>query len=116
MIAMNKRVLVTGACGSVGSALVQRLLDAEFTVCAFDQSEDGLFRLDQEFIDRRDRLRLFLGDVRDRERLELAMEGVNTVFHCAALKHVYLSEYNPFDADKYHWYSQRYSGISFSRG
>ncbi len=98
MILMNKRVLITGACGSVGSALVQRLLDEGFTVCAFDQSEDGLFKLDQEFNDRSDQLRLFLGDVRDRERLELAMEEVNTVFHCAALKHVYLSEYNPFEA------------------
>ncbi|MEI8373575.1 MAG: SDR family NAD(P)-dependent oxidoreductase [Planctomycetota bacterium] len=93
------RVLVTGACGSVGSALVQRLLDEDHVVCAFDQSEDGLFRLDQEFKDRgRDRLRLFVGNVRDEIRLRRAMEGVAIVFHCAALKHVYLSEYNPFEA------------------
>ncbi len=99
MNSSNSRILVTGACGSVGTALVHRLLDDGHTVCAFDQSEDGLFRLDQEQKDRGgDRLRLFLGNVRDEVRLRRAMEGVNTVFHCAALKHVYLSEYNPFEA------------------
>lgn len=94
----NSRVLVTGACGSVGSALVRRLLDLGHTVCAFDQSEDGLFELDQEFQDGGGRLRLFLGNVRDEARVRRAMEGVKVVFHCAALKHVYLSEYNPFEA------------------
>nr|MBI1232834.1 SDR family NAD(P)-dependent oxidoreductase [Cytophagales bacterium] len=98
-ISKNSRVLVTGACGSVGSALVARLLEEGHTVCAFDQSEDGLFHLDQTFKDKHDnRLRLFLGNVRDEARLRRAMEGVNIVFHCAALKHVYLSEYNPFEA------------------
>ncbi len=98
MIQANSRILVTGACGSVGSALVQRLLDEGHTVCAFDQSEDGLFKLDQELKDRGGRLRSFLGNVRDKDRLRRAMEGVKVVFHCAALKHVYLSEYNPFEA------------------
>jgi len=94
----NSRVLVTGACGSVGSALVARLLNDGHTVCAFDQSEDGLFKLDQEVKDEGDRLRLFLGNVRDEDRIRRAMDGVRIVFHCAALKHVYLSEYNPFEA------------------
>ena len=98
MIPANSRVLVTGACGSVGSALVQRLLDDGHTVCAFDQSEDGLFKLDQELKDGGGRLRLFLGNVRDEDRVRRAMDGVRIVFHCAALKHVYLSEYNPFEA------------------
>lgn len=99
MIPPNSRILVTGACGSVGSALAQRLLDDGHTVCAFDQSEDGLFKLDQELNGRsNERLRLFLGNVRDEMRLRRAMEGVKLVFHCAALKHVYLSEYNPFEA------------------
>jgi UDP-N-acetylglucosamine 4,6-dehydratase len=90
------RVLVTGACGSIGSALVRRLLEDGHTVCAFDQNEDGLFNLDQTL--QSNRLRLFLGNVRDKTRLRRAMEGVNIVFHCAALKHVHLSEYNPFEA------------------
>lgn len=97
-IPANSRILVTGACGSVGSALVRRLLEDGHTVCAFDQSEDGLFRMDQEFKDKGSRLRLFLGNVRDEDRVLRAMDGVRIVFHCAALKHVYLSEYNPFEA------------------
>jgi FlaA1/EpsC-like NDP-sugar epimerase len=98
MVPAISRVLVTGACGSVGSALVRRLLDDGHTVCAFDQSEDGLFKLEQELKDGCSRLRLFLGTVRDEDRLRRAMDGVKIVFHCAALKHVYLSEYNPFEA------------------
>lgn len=95
----NSRVLVTGACGSVGTALVRRLLQEGHTVCAFDQSEDGLFRLDQEFkTSFGGRLRSFLGNIRDANRLGSAFEGVRLVFHCAALKHVYISEYNPFEA------------------
>lgn len=94
----NSRVLVTGACGSVGSALVRRLLEEGHTVCAFDQNEDGLFQLEQELRDGGGRLRLFLGSVRDEDRLIRAMDGVKIVFHCAALKHVSFSEYNPFEA------------------
>jgi UDP-N-acetylglucosamine 4,6-dehydratase/5-epimerase len=97
-IPANSRILVTGACGSVGSALVRRLLKDGHTVCAFDQSEDGLFNLENELKDGSTRLRLFLGTVRDEDRLRRAMEGVKIVFHCAALKHVSLSEYNPFEA------------------
>src|SRR5688500_8413852 len=80
----KSRVLITGACGSVGSALVRRLLGEGRTICAFDQSEDGLFRLDQELQGGQGRLRLFLGNVRDEDRLLRAMDGVDIVFHCAA--------------------------------
>jgi UDP-N-acetylglucosamine 4,6-dehydratase/5-epimerase len=93
------RILVTGACGSIGSKIVERLLIDGHTVCAFDQSEDGLFKLDQKFNSKfGTNLKMFIGSVRDKERLNRAFEGVNIVFHCAALKHVYLSEYNPFEA------------------
>ena len=95
----NSRILVTGACGSIGSALVRRLLVEGHTVCAFDQSEDGLFNLDQVLQGVADgRLRSFLGNVRDENRLRRAFEGVSTIIHCAALKHVSISEYNPFEA------------------
>lgn len=97
-LARGTRILVTGACGSVGTALVRKLLGDGHTVCAFDQNEDGLFRLDQELEDGGGRLRLFLGNIRDEDRLRRAMDGVDVVFHCAALKHVYFSEYNPFEA------------------
>lgn len=99
MILSNLRVLVTGATGSVGSALVRRLLANGNTVCAFDQNEDGLFNLDQQLKDvAGGRLRPFLGNIRDEARLRRAFDGVKNVFHCAALKHVYISEYNPFEA------------------
>jgi UDP-N-acetylglucosamine 4,6-dehydratase/5-epimerase len=97
----NCRVLITGACGSIGSSLVLKLLKAGNVVCAYDQSEDGLFKLDQKFKSNyKDNLKLFVGDVRDANRLSNALEEVDIVFHCAALKHVYLSEYNPFEAMK----------------
>jgi len=99
MAADNYRVLVTGACGSIGSGMVERLLNDGHVVCAFDQSEDGLFNLDQKFKSKyKDNLKLFVGSIRDEDRLNRALEGVDVVFHCAALKHVYLSEYNPFEA------------------
>lgn len=99
MASKKSRILVTGACGSIGSALIQKLLEDGNIVCAFDQSEDGLFKLDQKF--RRNyanNIKLFIGSIRDEARLYKALEGVDIVYHCAALKHVYLSEYNPFEA------------------
>ena len=101
MIKDKSRILVTGACGSIGSGLVERLLGNGHVVWAFDQSEDGLFNLDRKLKDKYNgNLKLFIGSVRDKNRLSLALEGVDTVFHCAAIKHVYLSEYNPFEAVK----------------
>ncbi len=99
MIKKISRILITGACGSVGSALIKRLLAEGHIVCAFDNSENGLFLLDQLLkYQYPDTYKSFLGDVRSEERLQLAMNGVDVVFHCAALKHVYISEYNPFEA------------------
>ena len=70
----NKRVLVTGACGSIGSSLVEKMLLQGCVVCAFDQNEDGLFQLDQKYKSNfGDQLRFFLGSVRDGDRLEKAM-------------------------------------------
>lgn len=101
MISKSDRVLITGACGSVGSELVIKLLKIGCTVCAFDNSEDRLFKLDQE-LDKsfKSQIRLFFGDIRDFDRLNMAFAGIDIVFHCAALKHVYLSEYNPFETIK----------------
>jgi UDP-N-acetylglucosamine 4,6-dehydratase/5-epimerase len=95
-----KRILVTGACGSIGKALVLKLLEGGNKVCAFDNNEDGLFHLMKEHYSFALNLKIFVGDVRDIERLEQAMDGVEEVYHCAALKHVELSEYNPFEALK----------------
>ena len=94
----NSRILITGACGSIGSSLLDFLLRSGNTICAFDQSEDGLFSLDQTYNPKYSKkLKLFMGNIRDKERLTRAIENVDIVFHCAAQKHVFLSEYNPFE-------------------
>lgn len=95
----GKTVLVTGGVGSIGSYLVQELLKYEpKTVRVLDNNETGLFDLEQAL--QSDRIRLLVGDIRDKERLTVAMEGVDIVFHAAALKHVPLCEFNPYDAVK----------------
>ncbi len=95
-----KRFLITGAAGSVGRALVRRLVMLGHTVCAFDNSEDGMFNLKKEYetSDYAKLLRYFLGDIRDKQRLVTSLEGVDVVIHCAALKHVEMSELNPIEA------------------
>ena len=94
----DSRILITGACGSIGASLLDSLLRSGNTVCAFDQSEDGLFNLDQTYNPKySEKLRLFMGNVRDKERLTRAIENIDIIFHCAAQKHVFLSEYNPFE-------------------
>jgi len=95
----GKTVLVTGGVGSIGSYLVKELLKYEpKSVRVFDNNESGLFDLEQELDPRK--LRSFVGDIRDKDRLTMAMEDVDIVFHAAALKHVPLCEFNPFDAVK----------------
>jgi len=94
----DRNVLVTGGCGSIGSRLVDRVLeDDPAVVRVLDTDEAGLFELRKRF-EGDERLRYLLGDVRDRDRLGMALEGIDVVFHAAALKHVELTEYNPFEA------------------
>ncbi len=95
----NKTVLVTGGAGSIGSEVVRSLIPLNpSAIRVFDNNETGLFDLEQEL--NCEILRSFIGDIRDKERLERAMEDVDIVFHGAALKHVPLCEFNPFDAIK----------------
>ncbi len=95
----DKVILVTGATGSIGSEIVKKVLESEpKALRLLDNNETALFDLEQELKD--DRIRTLIGDIRDLERLKMAFEGVDFVFHAAALKHVSLCEYNPFDAVK----------------
>ncbi|MBA3768251.1 MAG: SDR family NAD(P)-dependent oxidoreductase, partial [Acidobacteria bacterium] len=92
----DKTVLVTGAAGSIGVALVEAILEAgAVAVRAFDSAESDLYELKEKF--RGLPLAPLLGSIRELERLRFAFDGVDIVFHAAALKHVGLGEYNPFE-------------------
>lgn len=94
----NKDILITGSCGSVGSEIVKQLLKySPKRIRIFDQNESAMFNLEQELKSNKN-IRYLIGNVRDKERLRWAIKGVDIVFHAAALKHVPLCEYNPYEA------------------
>ncbi|ACL03355.1 polysaccharide biosynthesis protein CapD [Desulfatibacillum aliphaticivorans] len=95
----GKRVLVTGACGTVGSELVRQLLEEHQVeeLIGLDNNESELFFLEQRF-QKNANGRFFLADVRDEHKLARKMRGVHAVFHAAAFKHVILCEKSPFEA------------------
>lgn len=95
----QKKILVTGGAGTVGRRIVYHLSQymepAEVRV--IDNNESELFFLDEDY--RSDqRVNCFIGDVRDRDKLILEMQGIDIVIHTAALKHVILCEKSPWDA------------------
>ena len=92
----NSSFLVTGGTGSFGKAFVQRLLQSNVRrVVIFSRDELKQYDMKAEFKD--DRLRFFVGDIRDSNRLDLALHGVDFVVHAAALKQVDTGEYNPME-------------------
>ncbi|MDP3507639.1 MAG: UDP-N-acetylglucosamine 4,6-dehydratase (inverting) [Candidatus Melainabacteria bacterium] len=93
----NSTVLITGGTGSFGKTLVKRLLatNPPKKLIIFSRDECKQYEIQQELQDRR--LRCFLGDIRDRDRLYRAFAGVDIVIHAAALKQVPAAEYNPFE-------------------
>jgi FlaA1/EpsC-like NDP-sugar epimerase len=96
----GKIVLVTGGTGSIGSEIVRQLLQTEAVqIRIYSRDEHKQYELRQE-LGNDSRLRFLLGDVRDKDRLDYAFRNVDICFHAAALKHVPLCEYNPFEAVK----------------
>lgn len=87
----NKTILITGAAGSLGSELVRVFADAGYRVRAMDINESGLSML------KRDNVRLLYGSIRDEDRVDFAMQGVDIVVHAAALKNLEITEYNVED-------------------
>ena len=97
----NKVILVTGGTGTFGHRLVRTLLDrySPRKVIVYSRDEQKHFEMNQQFPEN-PKLRYFIGDVRDRERLYRALDGVDIVVHAAAMKHVHLGEYNPMEVIK----------------
>jgi len=95
----GKKILITGGTGSLGTALVERLLSLDVEqIRIFSRNELKQVEADSKFSD--SRLRFLIGDIRELDRLIRATEDVDFVFHAAALKHVDKIEYNPFEAIK----------------
>ena len=95
----GKKILITGGTGSLGKSLTERLLTLDVdTIRIFSRNENKQITMASKFRDKR--LRFFIGDIRDYDRLTRALEDIDIVFHTAALKHVPVVEYNPFEAVK----------------
>jgi UDP-N-acetylglucosamine 4,6-dehydratase/5-epimerase len=100
----GKSILVTGGTGSFGKKFIETVLERYPTVArlvVYSRDELKQAEMAQVFSpEQYPQLRYFIGDVRDKDRLWRAMEGIDTVVHAAALKHVPVCEYNPFEAIK----------------
>ena len=97
-IITGKRILVTGGSGSIGSEIVRNLLPLQpKEIRVFNRSEAPQVELQKELQDHKN-ITYFIGDVRDEIRLGEVLEGIDIIFHTAALKHVDICEYNPYEA------------------
>lgn len=97
----NKRILITGACGTIGKQIIKQLIEGDVyspaEIIGIDNNESALFFDDQYYNDR-DNVNYFLGDIRDKEKLLKRSKGADVIFHVAALKHVVMCERSPFEA------------------
>ena len=100
----NKSILITGGTGSFGKAFVKYVFDKwpdVKKVIVFSRDEQKQFQMAQDFPKEKfANLRFFIGDVRDFNRLKMAMKDVDYVIHAAAMKHVPIAEYNPMECIK----------------
>ena len=95
----GKSILITGGTGSLGKAITKYLVETHPKIrrlVIFSRDEQKQYRMEQIFREKEyPMMRYFLGDVRDKERLIRAFNGVDIVIHAAAMKHVHIAEYNP---------------------
>ena len=93
----GKSVLITGGSGTIGKALAIKALSEDArAVKIFSNDENGQYEMEQELDDKR--IEFLLGDIRDDNRVNHIVKGVDIIYHAAALKHVDRCEYNPFEA------------------
>jgi FlaA1/EpsC-like NDP-sugar epimerase len=94
----NKVILVTGACGTVGQEIVKQLFSFDCAeIRILDNNESELFMMN-EYYSYQNKLSAFYGDIRDEDKLKSVASGVDIILHCAALKHVFFYEHQPFEA------------------
>jgi UDP-N-acetylglucosamine 4,6-dehydratase (inverting) len=97
-------ILITGGTGTLGQALVKTLLHQhqfQGRIVVFSRDEQKQYQMEKQFpATHFPNLRFFIGDIRDAERLRMAMRGIDTVIHAAAMKHVPIAEYNPMECVK----------------
>jgi UDP-N-acetylglucosamine 4,6-dehydratase len=99
----GKSILITGGTGSFGHAFARRILDvySPKRVIIFSRDEYKQYVMQQSFSDSEyPNIRFFIGDIRDQERLSMALKDIDIVIHAAAMKHVGAAEYNPFECIK----------------
>lgn len=96
----NKSILITGGTGSFGHKYVETLLERynPHKIVIYSRDELKQYEMQQKF--NSEKMRYFIGDVRDAQRLKRAMSGIDFVIHAAALKHVPVAEYNPMECIK----------------
>lgn len=98
----DKAILITGGTGSFGKAFAKYVLEhySPKKIIIYSRDEFKQLLMQNEFKQYKEKMRFFIGDVRDKERLARAFEGVDYVIHAAALKQVPTCEYNPAEAIK----------------
>ena len=95
----NKTLLITGGTGSFGKRFIRKILENYKIkkIVVYSRDELKQSEMYEEFIEYKDKIRYFIGDVRDADRLKLALKSIDIVIHAAALKQVPAAEYNPFE-------------------
>lgn len=100
----GRSVLITGGTGSFGKCFTKTILERWPDVkrlVIYSRDEQKQFQMAQDYpADKYPMIRFFIGDVRDKERLKTALQGIDVVIHTAAMKHVHIAEYNPYECIK----------------
>ena len=96
----NKNILVTGGTGSIGLALVKQLLSCKPKLIKILTNDENSIFDSRKILGENKNIKYIVGDIRDKERCQLAIRNVEIVFHAAAMKHIDICEQNPFDAVK----------------
>jgi UDP-N-acetylglucosamine 4,6-dehydratase len=100
----DKQILITGGTGSFGKAFVKNILKRYPKIkrlIVFSRDEQKQFHMEKEYPPKEyPQLRFFIGDVRDYNRLKMAVKGIDYIVHAAAMKHVPIAEYNPMECIK----------------